>query len=362
MKKINFLAIALIAVLLASCGKTYNVSVEAENKALEGQTAYLYLINPEQMEMPTLVDSAVVKDNKVSFATDKYEAVELPAQAVLSFGKLEDVMGRGKRPGQDFIMFFMEKGNVKITLKEDDKIVIIGTPGNDKFNTLFEMEYANKDKMTQELAEEMNIENAKVIYDIITSNINNNIGKGLVLSGMPLNMLDADQSKKILEMLPEDFKTKSERAGDIIKYLESKVKAKLEAIIDVELSEADGKKSQLSELVKANKVTLIDFWASWCGPCIKEVPHLKAAYDAHKANGFEIIGISVDKEAQAWQDAIKEYDMNWLHFNDTEENGPATQYGVTSIPHTLLVDQEGKVIAMNLRGDQLLKKLEELMK
>lgn len=359
MKKINFLAIALIAILFASCGKGYQVTAQLENTNLEGKSAYLYVLDPTKMSEPVLVDSAVVKENKVSFEADKYEGTSLPAQAVLAFDKKLDHMTM-EMPEQAPVLLFLEKGSVNVELGLNNKQRLSGTPTNDRYNQLLEL--IDQSEADPTLADKVSEEGGKAFFDIISSNINNNIGHSLILSGMPLTMLDGKQAKSLMAMLPEDFKTKYEGSGDIINFLESKAKAELDAIIDAELQAADGSKSQLSALVGAKKYTLIDFWASWCGPCIREVPHLKEAYEAYKGQGFEIIGISVDEDAAAWQEAIEANGMNWLHFNDGSKEGIATQYGVTSIPHTLLVDDQGKVIAMNLRGDALSAKLAELMK
>ncbi len=110
------------------------------------------------------------------------------------------------------------------------------------------------------------------------------------------------------------------------------------------------------------KVTLIDFWASWCGPCRKENPNVVKMYNKYKAKGFEIIGVSLDRKKDAWVKAIAKDGLTWQHVSDLKgwKNVVAQAYSVSSIPHTVLVDREGKIIARNLRGPMLEAKLEEI--
>ena len=103
------------------------------------------------------------------------------------------------------------------------------------------------------------------------------------------------------------------------------------------------------------KLVLIDFWATWCGPCIAELPNLLKTYEKHHDKGFEIIGISLDKDRDKLTTFIKEKKMGWPQFFDGQgwQNSLAAKYGVMSIPATYLLDKEGKIIAAGLRGDAL---------
>ena len=131
---------------------------------------------------------------------------------------------------------------------------------------------------------------------------------------------------------------------------------------DFAQSAPDGKNLSLSSL--RGKVVLIDFWASWCKPCRMENPNVKRVYERFKGKGFEILGVSLDKDKNAWTGAIAQDGLPWKHVSDLAfwNNAAAQQYGVSSIPYTVLVDRDGKVLAKNLRGPALEEKLAEVLK
>lgn len=122
----------------------------------------------------------------------------------------------------------------------------------------------------------------------------------------------------------------------------------------------DGDTYSLSKM--RGKYVLIDFWASWCGPCRRENPNVVALYNKYKAKGFEILGVSLDREEGAWKKAIEQDNLTWPHISDLKgwKSDHAALYSVNSIPQTLLLDPQGKIIQRNLRGEQLADKLREL--
>ncbi len=129
---------------------------------------------------------------------------------------------------------------------------------------------------------------------------------------------------------------------------------------DIVMDNLEGESVKLSDL--RGNVVLIDFWASWCGPCRRENPNVVRVYNKYNDKGFEILGVSLDRTKSKWEAAIEKDGLTWLHVSDLKgwKNEAAQLYGVRSIPHTVLLDKDGKIIARNLRGPALEQKLAEI--
>jgi peroxiredoxin len=131
--------------------------------------------------------------------------------------------------------------------------------------------------------------------------------------------------------------------------------------IDFTLQTKDGENVTLSEKIAQNKLTLVDFWASWCGPCRKENPVVKAAYEQFHELGFDVIGVSVDQDEAAWLKAVEDDQLPWTQVRDSE-NKASESYMIYYIPSNFLFDQDGNMVAKGLRGEELAAKLAELLK
>lgn len=133
--------------------------------------------------------------------------------------------------------------------------------------------------------------------------------------------------------------------------------------IDIQLPGIQGNNVSVSDYVAKNKYTLIDFWASWCPPCRAEMPTIVKAYTDYHDKGFEVVGVSLDNNRQAWINALEQMKMAWPQMSDLKgwQCAGAALYNVRSIPANVLVDQQGIIVAKDLRGEGLLQKVAELL-
>lgn len=127
---------------------------------------------------------------------------------------------------------------------------------------------------------------------------------------------------------------------------------------DFKVKDKTGKEVSLSALRQGKKFVLIDFWASWCNPCRKEIPNLKRLYAQYSGKGFEIVSISIDQKKADWEKALKEEGLTWPNFLD--ETGVAALYKVKFVPTMYLITADGVMVGENLRGEALATKLKEL--
>ena len=174
---------------------------------------------------------------------------------------------------------------------------------------------------------------------------------------------NTEKGIELIEQLKKDFpETKAGKGADeMIKSIKQQEESKKiqRALVEgskfPDFEEKDLMGSALSVAKYKGKVVLVDFWATWCGPCVAELPNVLKAYEKHHSTGFEIIGISLDQDEQKLKDFIKTRKMPWAQYFDGKgwKNKLAGKYGVNSIPMTYLLDGEGKIIGKNLRGEAL---------
>lgn len=153
--------------------------------------------------------------------------------------------------------------------------------------------------------------------------------------------------------------------ADVKAYIaqeEMKMKIVGRKFTDLEEADTDGNLHKLSEYVGRGQWVLIDFWASWCGPCRAEMPNVVENYGKYHERGFNIVGLSFDQNKDAWLKAIEELKMPWVHLSDLKgwKTVAAEVYGINAIPASLLVDPDGVIVARDLRGDALGAKLQEI--
>lgn len=157
-------------------------------------------------------------------------------------------------------------------------------------------------------------------------------------------------------------------ASDYVRFLRERVDvlrrvAVGQAAPDFTQNDPDGNPVALSSMVGKSKLLLVDFWASWCGPCRAENPNVVAVFNEFKDKGFNVLGVSLDRNREEWLKGIEEDKLDWTHVSDIRfwDNAAAKLYGVMSIPHNLLLDDKGVILAKNLRGEDLRQKVDDLL-
>lgn len=336
----------------------------------KGTWVYLLKDNPEDGQR-LRIDSCKVENNRYTFKGPK------PDQVVIHY-----IMSDDSTSSSPYTMFFLEPGTIHI---RTDAVYfanakISGTINNtildfEKFlcSRLIDSmkyEFALQQAILGEQGEEAELEGLRRRSEYMSKR-NMDTFKDLIRrysaqayapytlyklhNQLPLselksyrNALDPAFNKNPYTLLLDEFIHMSEfKPGSDIP--------------DFKLPDPNGKMIRIKDL--RGKYVLIDFWASWCGPCMKEMPNLVKLYKEYKGKNFEILGISLDTNKAAWLAAVKKMGMKWLQGCDFKSwhSDLAKKCGIKAVPYTLLIDPTGKVVAMKLRGEELEQKVKELV-
>ncbi|MCL5247205.1 AhpC/TSA family protein [Cellulophaga sp. 20_2_10] len=194
------------------------------------------------------------------------------------------------------------------------------------------------------------------IFNFTKNNFNNSVGQYTAYCAMKFIgvKFSKDQFYRLLSLDTDDVNPIL--LNEIKEYSRVSVGADY---VDLTFVNSKNKLVKLSSLIEKNKYTLVEFWASWCGPCRADIPHLKEVYKLYNPEGFNIVSISLDENKDSWQEAVKEEQMYWKQYIDTTAfNGDINKiYKVQGIPACFLIGPDGKIVTDNMRGSYMDKRL-----
>ncbi len=361
----NVLAILVFAMAAISCHSAKDeFSIKGSIAGVKTGKIYLLKLVGEQ---PQPIDTANIVDGKFAFKGK----MEIPDIRIL---RLDDQ--------NYFATFFLDNANITVTANKDSlrNTKITGSPTQDIFKIyISEMEKLNKDVMALQgkyqnamsTGNTAEAEKAKIDYQamidnnkVYTKNFvkehSNSVVSAYITIFQLANQLDATELDSITSKFAPEI-SKSEYVVKLKEIIQEQKKTAVGAMApDFTMNDPEGKPIQLSSL--KGKIVLVDFWASWCGPCRQENPNIVKMYQQYHGKGFEILGVSLDKTKEDWVKAIKDDNLTWMHVSDLQywQNAAARLYSVNAIPQSFLLDRDGKIIGKGLRGEQLEKKLSEL--
>ncbi|HEY8387863.1 MAG TPA: TlpA disulfide reductase family protein [Parasegetibacter sp.] len=349
-----FLAFSANAQQQIKISGTYNVIPKA------GEKVFLTVLLDPKTKSRNFIDSAVVTNNRFSFDVKaepgKYDLVNTKGEAFpiyLDYGvsniTIDSFFTRAKisgNPTDSLIkqyeatgtgLSMLQLGMVLMNQKYQKEGKEMPDSLVNQLKTSFEATTAKRKELAKSIGSRKDLAAAYVLANGADAEFNTD-ELNRIYAGLP----DYVKSTTI----GKNFKSRL----DMLNSLAIGVKAPV-----FKETAPDGNEVDFASFVKGKKLVLIDFWASWCGPCRKENPNVVALYNEYKGKGFDIIGVSLDSKKEDWLKAIADDKLTWTHVSDLGgwKSKVAQLYNVTAVPHTVLVDGNGKILAKNLRGKEL---------
>jgi len=327
-----------------------------------------------------ITDSTKLDKGKFHFT----EKVTGPTLAIL-MARFEPAAGQ-LRPDYKRMQLFMEPGNINISIKDSIELAkVSGSKSQKAFESLERLEKPYNEKgeaiskryreyyTAKDTAGMKNLEagfdkltkekDEKVYHKYVTQNPNSPIAL-YVLQQYAGYDIDAKKVEPLFKKLPAA--TRNLPSGIAFKERIETAKKTGVGAYAMNFTQNDTLEKRVSLSDFKGKYVLLDFWASWCGPCRAENPNVVKAFNDYKDKDFTVLSVSLDQpgKKQSWLDAIHKDGLTWTHVSDLKfwNNAVAKQYGIRAIPQNLLIDPSGKIIAKNIRGEELEKKLEEVIK
>lgn len=346
----NIFNLLIVIALCTSCtADGYRIKGAVEG-ALEGDVIYLSTV-----EDGTFVnlDSTTIQNGVFTFEGKQDKAVN-------RYIRTKNKVGNTNR--RLYTDFFLENGEIQVSITAMGGETS-GTPNNDAYQASRNEMYELQQKLASLPKEEQMKEFDKVFTGVMkraaTEYIKMPVGVHFLKEAY--HFMNTDELAELLIQIPEDLSNDPAviRMKDLV---DRKKKCAVgQSFIDFEMIDPESKSIRLSDYAGKGKIILMDFWASWCGPCCKAIPDLIQLYDQYKDKGFEIIGISLDQDLKVWKGAIERLNIPWPQMSDLKawKSEGARMYAVSTIPYTILLDAKGKIIANNLTLEELRTYLEE---
>lgn len=339
----RFLTILGAAAVVAACSQSNGYQISG-NLPAESEAEFVYLMSSNG----DVLDSVAVNNGAFTL---KGEVADVYSATVLDNKSTREATLRAS--------VYLEPGKIALTAGENGRYTAAGTKANDARNAYSAAVAALDD------------DDDEGYYALINSsaleNLDNYFGLEQLYNAIIYKSMDGEAALEAFNQLPANLKA-TKRGESVGKAAEAASKLGIgKPYLDFALANiTDGKDLSLKSVVEnpANKVVLLDFWASWCGPCMREVPFLLETYNQFHGKGFEIYGCSLDQKEDAWKNCVEENKMNWVHVSDVKywECAGAELYGVKAIPANFLIDcATGNIIAMDLRGEKLAEKIAEIL-